>query len=68
MKDARPLAYRFWPDFAQSRFDERVAIMRDGNNVADKAPTPQEIIEVARAEAESEIALMDHARKGRLLL
>lgn len=59
--------YQSWPDYAQDAYRERIAIMREANNIPDKAPTPPEIIQIAQAQAESEIALFK-AFKDRISL
>lgn len=53
MKEPSPFPH--WTDYAHDIFDERVAIMRDGNNVPTDAPTPAEIVKTATGQVELEI-------------
>jgi hypothetical protein len=57
-----------WPDYAQDAYMERIAIMREGNNIPDSEPTPPEILRVAREQAQREIALVESPDRNVLLL
>lgn len=52
-----PKVYKYWPDFARDIYNERVCIMRDGNNIPPDEQTPLAIRTVALQEAEAEIEL-----------
>jgi len=59
MIDTPPAVYRFWSKASQDRYDERICIMREANNIPDHAPTPQFIVTTAMLQAadnETEIA------------
>jgi hypothetical protein len=53
--DPFPKAYAYWPDFAQCRWRERVAILRETNNVPDNQPLPWQALQIATQQAEAEI-------------
>lgn len=50
-----PKAAKYWPDHAVYIFLERIAIMREGNNISDEKQTPLAIIRIATECAEKEI-------------
>lgn len=66
MTESRPAAYRFWPESARAKYDERIGIMREGNNIPDSQTTPNEIIGVAIQQAEEEVRLI--AEKSQRIL
>jgi hypothetical protein len=49
--------YQHWPDFARDAFNERIALMREANNIPDKEPTPDFVASVALLQAQAEIEL-----------
>jgi len=53
-----PAALKYWPEAAQDIFTERLAIMREGNNIPDNQPTPLPIRMECIKAAEREIEMM----------
>lgn len=58
MEDPLPPAYKYWPYFVQDAYDERLCIMREGNNIPLDEPTPLAIRMAAIQAAEAEIELV----------
>lgn len=46
-----PRDFETWPQAAQDTFWDRIAIMREGNNIPDDQPTPEFIRQTAIEEA-----------------
>jgi hypothetical protein len=55
--DKLPAQYPLWPVFAQCRFNERMAILREGNNIPDNKPLPYIMVQCAINDAENEIRI-----------
>jgi hypothetical protein len=62
----KPRRYNFWCQSACDRFDERVAIMREANNIPSDSETPGEIIATATLEAQQEHNAVKEATKASL--
>jgi hypothetical protein len=54
-----PRAYPYWPDFMRDTYNERIAIMREANNIPPDAPTPPFIRGEAIRAAEREMELVN---------
>jgi hypothetical protein len=55
MTDPFPKAYPYWPEFGQCRWRERVAILRETNNIPDNQPLSWQMLQCATDQAEREI-------------
>jgi hypothetical protein len=55
MIDKPPAAFAFWPEYAKCIYSERVAFLREGNNLPDNQPMPWPMHKVAIDAAEREI-------------
>jgi hypothetical protein len=62
--DKLPSAYRFWPEHARSTYDERMAIVREANNIPDNQPAPWVLRQIAVDAAEEAIQAVIKMQMG----
>jgi hypothetical protein len=55
--DRPPAEYALWPEYAKCRYRERMAILREGNNIPDNQPLPYVLHLIAIQQAENEIRI-----------